>query len=323
MKIKICTTDDFSSKEWNSYQNSFNAVFETNRDLEYFKHKYKKSIEGFSYHAILLDNNLDVVGACSVIPMMYNKNEHIIKIGQAVDVFILKNFRKDPLMLSKMYSNLKDLLIANSIIAVMAVPNSIAFPYWINIVKWKYLGNLKYWIIPIKLGSIMNKSNLYNLISSICIKFLLVINNLLSLIYNKVERKSTYELIDDEKFIDYRFSKGYEKINLKNITFYFRIYDEDNVKTAYLLDAKQKNRLSYRALVIATSYIVKNTNSDLILYVGPIKFPQLMFFRVPNKYQPKQLPLTCDILEKSNEDLYSDMLKLGNWNFGLKNYDVR
>ena len=82
--------------------------------------------------------------------MMYNKNEHIIKIGQAVDVFILKNFRKDPLMLSKMYSNLKDLLIANSIIAVMAVPNSIAFPYWINIVKWKYLGNLKYWIIPIK-----------------------------------------------------------------------------------------------------------------------------------------------------------------------------
>ena len=28
MKIKICTTDDFSSKEWNSYQNSFNAVFD-------------------------------------------------------------------------------------------------------------------------------------------------------------------------------------------------------------------------------------------------------------------------------------------------------
>jgi hypothetical protein len=254
---------------------------------------------------------------------MYNKNEHIIKIGQAVDVFILKNFRKDPLMLSKMYSDLKDLLIANSMIAVMAVPNSIAFPYWISIVKWKYLGDLKYWIIPIKLGSIMNKSNLYNLISSICIKFLLVINNVFSLIHNKVERKSTYELIDDEKFIAYRFSKGYEKINLKNITFYFRIYDEDNVKTAYLLDAKQKNRLSYRALVIAASYIVKNTNCDLILYVGPVKLPQLMFFRVPEKYQPKQLPLTCDILDKRNIDLYSDMLKLGNWNFGLKNYDVR
>ena len=45
MKIKICTTDNFSSKEWNSYHNSFNTVFETNRDLEYFKHKYKKSID--------------------------------------------------------------------------------------------------------------------------------------------------------------------------------------------------------------------------------------------------------------------------------------
>ena len=48
-----------------------------------------------------------------------------------------------------------------------------------------------------------------------------------------------------------------------------------------------------------------------------------MFFRVPSEFVPKKLPLTCDILEKSNEEIYLDMLKLDSWNFGLMNYDVR
>ena len=59
-------------------------------------------------------------------------------IGQAVDVFILEDFRTDPLMLKKMYSKLKELLIANNILAVLAVPNAVAFPYWINVVKFVF-----------------------------------------------------------------------------------------------------------------------------------------------------------------------------------------
>ena len=155
------------------------------------------------------------------------------------------------------------------------------------------------------------------------IDFLLMFNNSLSIIYSKTQRKFTYELIDDEKFTDYRFGEGYEKITIEDITFYFKIYDEDNIKIAYLIDAKQKNSLSYRALVTAASYIAKNTDSDLILYIGPITFIQFMFFKVPSKFVPKKLTLTCDILEESNKEVYSDMLKLDSWSFGLINYDVR
>jgi len=323
MRIKISKTNNFSNKEWISYQKSFNTVFDINRDLNYFKHKYNNVADGYSYHAILLNDNNEVVGGCSVLPMLYNRNDDIVKIGQAVDVFILEDFRTDPLMLKKMYSKLKELLIANNIVAVMAVPNAVAFPYWINIVKWDCVGDLKYWMIPIKLGNLMNKSKVYNSISILLVNCLIFLNNIGSLLYPKIERKSTYELTDDEKFIDYRYNKDYEKITHKNITFYFRIYIENNIRTAYLLDAKQKNRLTWRALVIASSYIVKNTNSDLILYVGPIKLFQLLFIKVPKIKEPKQLPLTCDILDKNNISLYSDMLKLENWNFGLKNYDVR
>jgi hypothetical protein len=45
--------------------------------------------------------------------------------------------------------------------------------------------------------------------------------------------------------------------------------------------------------------------------------------KVPKIKEPKKLPLTCDILDKNNVNLYSDMLNLKNWNFGLKNFDVR
>ena len=323
MRIKISKTNNLSPKEWISYQKSFNTVFNKNRNLNYFKHKYNNVSDGYSYHAILLNNNNDVVGGCSVLPMLYNRNDNIVKIGQAVDVFILEDFRTDPLMLKKMYSKLKELLIANNILAVLAVPNAVAFPYWINVVKWDYIGDLKYWMIPVKLGTLMNKSKVYNSISILLVKCLMFLNNICSLIYPTIERKSTYELIDDEKFIDYRYNKNYEKITHKNITFYFRTYIENNIKTTYLIDAKQKNRLTYRALVIASRYIVKNTNSDLIIYVGPIKLFQLLFMKVPKIKEPKKLPLICDILDKNNVNLYSDMLNLKNWNFGLKNFDVR
>ena len=101
MQIKISTTNNFSHEEWISYQKSFNTVFGKNRDLNYFKHKYNNVSDGYSYHAILLNDNNDVVGGCSVLPMLYNRNDNIIKIGQAVDVFILEDFRTDPLMLKK------------------------------------------------------------------------------------------------------------------------------------------------------------------------------------------------------------------------------
>jgi hypothetical protein len=45
----------------------------------YFKHKYNNVADGYSYHAILLNDNNEVVGGCSVLPMLYNRNDDIVK----------------------------------------------------------------------------------------------------------------------------------------------------------------------------------------------------------------------------------------------------
>lgn len=323
MQIKICKTYDFSNKEWLSYITSFNNVFNLNRDLNYFKKKYKSEADGYSLHALLLNDNLDVVGGCTIIPVFYNRNNNIIKIGQTVDVFILEKYRTDPLMLKRMYSKLKNLLIENNLVAVLAVPNEISFSYWINIVKWEVVGDLTYWAIPIKLSSIIKKPKIYNVISVIYLKVLLPLNSIFSFIYNKSQRRSNYELVESDNFLNYRFNNNYQKIKKNNITFYFRLYNENNIKTAYLFHAKENNKLTFRSLLTATKYIIKNTDSKLILFIGQIKLFQFLYFKVPKRYQPKRLPLTCDILDKNNKDLYSDMYKLDSWDFGLKNYDVR
>lgn len=323
MEIKICLTNDWSNKTWDNYCVSFNDVFNKNLNVSYFKQKYNKVVDGHSYHALLYDENQDIVGGCTVIPLIYKKNKELVKIGQAVDVFILEEYRTDPLMLRRMYVKLKKCLIANNIIAVMAVPNSTVYSYWKNVVKWKDVGRLRYWVIPLRLGNILKKSNTLNLFSLYLINMWILFNNLLSFFINKKEKKSLYELRIDETFLGYRFTKNHNKVVIGDFTFYYTINNEKGIQTAYVLDAREGNQVSFKALIKASKFIAKKTNVDLILYIGPLKLFQTIFLKVPKKFEPKELPLTCDILDEVNFKNYADMLEIKNWNFGLLNYDVR
>lgn len=323
MEIKVCTTNEWNDKEWYTYQQSFNTVFEKDFNLNYFKHKYNTSLDGHSYHALLLNNDQNVVGACSVIPFKYNKDLEIIKIGQAVDVFILEEFRTDPLMLRRMYFQLKTLLSVNAFIAVMAVPNALAYPYWKNIVKWKDVGDLNYWIFLIRVGNILKKWSFLNKFSLTFSYFWLGFNAIMILIANNKEKHSLYELVTDEEFCINRYTKDHIKVIVRDIVFFYKIYDEKGVKTAYLIDAKQNGRLTYKALFKGVNYINRKTNADMVLYVGSMKLFQTLMIKVPKRFEPKKLPLTCDILKKEDVETYASMLKLEHWNFGLLNYDVR
>lgn len=323
MKIKVCTTNEWSDNEWFTYQQSFNSVFEKEYDVEFFKHKYFTVVDGNSYHALLLNDERDVVGGCSVCPFIYKNSEEMIKIGQAVDVFILEEYRTDPLMLKRMYNQLVKLLIVNDIKSVMAVPNITAYPYWKNIVKWKDVGDLNYWMLPIKVGNIVKKWKLLNVFSLMFSYLLLGFNAVIMQIANSKEKLSLYELVIDDDFCNNRYSQEHIKVTVQDIIFYYRIYDEHGVKTAYLIDARQNGRLTYKALFKGVNYIIRKTNADLILYVGSMKLFQTLLIKVPKGFEPKRLPLTCDILNKEDIDNYANMLEFRSWNFGLLNYDVR
>ncbi len=323
MEIKVCTSVAFSELDWKTYQESFNAAFDKDYPLSYFTQKYTTAIDGHAYHALLLNNERNVVGGCSVIPFQYKKGEEIIRVGQAVDVFILEAYRADPMMLHKMYLQLKKLLILNGIGLVLAVPNTNAYTYWKHIVKWKDVGDLPYWMIIIRAGNVIKKWSFLNVFSLAFSYLLICFNAIISLITNNKERQSMYELITGEAFCNNRFTQEYCKIVTGDITFYYRLYDENGVKTAYLIDAKQKDRLSFKALYKGVSYIVRKTDADIVLYVGPMKLFQMLLIHVPKRFEPKRLPLTCDIINEEYSAMYSDILEFNNWNYGLLNFDVR
>ncbi len=119
-----------------------------------------------------------------------------------------------------------------------------------------------------------------------------------------------------------RFGSDYcceENEGIKNC---YRIVDEEGVRTAYLIYSRENGTLSFRSLYKGVSHILKHHDIDLILYVGPLSFFQSLFFLVPRKFEPKLLPLTCDLL-LPQENSYNDIWDFSNWDFGLLNYDVR
>lgn len=321
MEIKICTTKEWTEQEWDSYTISFNKVFERGYTKEYFKHKYLSSSDGCSYHALLLNDAGEVVGCCSVIPYHYRNSSVKFKNSLAVDVFIVESYRTDPLMLRRMYKKLTGLLAEKSIVAVMAVPNATAYPYWKSVVKWKDVGSLRYWAIPVRAGNIIHKFSFVSLFSRAYCSLILGISSILCLFGGR-QKAYKYSIIESELFLRERFGSAYCCDEEKGIRNCYRIVNEDGVRTAYLIYSRENGVLSFRSLYKGVSHILKHHNVDLILYIGPLSFFQTLFFKIPRKFEPKLLPLTCDLLFPQDNS-YNDIFDFSNWDFGLLNYDVR
>lgn len=323
MEIKVCTSNEIAEQEWTSFQENFNIVFNRNYEIAYFKNKYLNSVENNSYHSLLLNDEQKVVGACNVIPYNYHWKNQKIKIGLAVDVFIHEDYRTDPLMLRRLYMKLKKELISHKIVAVIAVPNDTVYSYWKNVVKWKDIGDINYWGIPINIGNILHKSNTLNFVSKVYFSVLLFVNRMMLFFINSKSEKGKISLDKNNDFYKYRYnSNDYSHIVENNFECYYRIVDEDGTKTAYLLEANEHNKVTYKALFLAVKNISKHKDVDLVLYVGQLRLFQYLFIKIPKKSEPKRLPLTCDFMD-NDIDNYSDLLNIGNWNFGLSNYDVR
>ncbi len=322
--IKTCITTELTNQEWSSYACSYNKVFRKKNDINYFNNKYSTSSSGYSFHSFLLDENQNIVGACTLIPANYKRNEIPLKIALAVDLFILPEYRNDSLIFLKFYLNLKKLISNEGVVAVVAVPNVHSYDYWKNIIKFQDVGNLTYWAFPIRIHNIITKlPPALNYISLLYSKTSLTLNSLISFFYNSREKDSKYQIVADNHFLNARFHDNYVSVVHKNITCYYRIVDEEGVKTAYLIYAKENGTTSYRALLKGIKTILKRENVDLVLYIGTFKIFQLLLIRVPFRFNPKILPLICDIIKKEDKEKYKDLFDINNWDFGLINYDVR
>ncbi len=319
MKVQTFLTKAVPTKIWSSYIKNFNSVFNKSFNLNHFLNKYD-SFSNNSYHSFLIKNN-EVLAATSIIPMKYWLNKKKIIVGLVVDLFVVKEYRKDPLIILKLYLELKK-KIKNEISLIVAVPNINSVGYFINILKFKHIGNLNYRIFPIKIGNISFDGNkLINILSKLFSETYFTINKITSS-FLVFKNRTKIHLDLNDKFMRKRFYGPYKKYSDNNYKFYYRIVFENDVKTAYLIYFDFNNKSNFKSLLYAVNSIRKKENVDLILYVGSLTFYQTLMLKVPKFLEPKNLPFIYE-----NINLSSNQLKIidnfKNWDFSLINYDVR
>lgn len=321
MEIKVCDTACWSSSEWSSYVSAFNQVFEKSFSVDYFERKYLSTIHKKAYHALLMNEDT-VVGGCSVMPYEYEYKNSKISIGLAVDVFILEDFRTDPLLLRRMYNQLKKRLETEGIIAVVAVPNATAYPYWKNIVKWNDVGDIPYYAFPNSLTVVKSSLKVIDPFFKLCTSIFTSLQKPFVCLFKSGKLDQEIRLCKSESFYKHRIDDSYFIFENNGYKLIYKIYNEDGIRTAYILESTYQGSLSSRSLNKALRQIM-NDDVDLILYVGVIPFTQCSLFRVPKRFEPKRLPMTCDFVNKKYKETYSEFLNFKAWDFGLINYDVR
>lgn len=321
MEIKVCKSIEWTEREWESYAFGFNEVFGTSYSVDLFKDKYLSVHNGYALHSLLLNADGEVVGGITVIPCVYTCGNAEFLNGLAVDVFIRESYREDPLMLRRMYKKLRVLLESEGVLAVTAVPNATAYPYWKNVVKWKDVGDVNYWAVPVRVGNVLGRCrvllNACSMVYSHCAYALSALTGL----FSSKQRAYDFAISMDDKYVGHKFTSGqYNVWQEGDSRIVYRTVNEDGVMAAYVISATQNGQRSSSMFRKAVGIILKQ-KVDIIIYVGKMGIFQTLFVRIPKRFEPKGLPLMFDIITPN--DMFSNAYDINNWDFGLLNYDVR
>jgi hypothetical protein len=316
MKYTAKKTDQLTRAEVQQIAELFGTVFGQKRSVDQLQSKYRSVVTGYSYHGLMLNDAERIVGAFTCIPFFYNYFGTRVIFALAVDTMIDQAHRDDIFSLKRMHDSCVDLMKTEDIALVMAVPNDNAYLYWKKIVKWMDIGRLYYYVLPINISRLNDGYRFLNPVSRLYAS--------MSRFFFCTQAKSFSEKniykITDHKFVEYRFSKNYSKIEQGNKTAYYRVYHEKETRTAYLIDLFPIER-SWLQRAVGKIYIRERGNIDLILYAGKLDFRIYSLIKVPEKHEPLKIFLTGKIVNSSRID--DRVYQLDNWRFNLADFDVR
>jgi hypothetical protein len=316
-EVKGLLTSEITTQQLQSLQQGFNTFFKKNYSIDYFQKKYTNTHLGFSFHGVLFFQQ-QVVGSFSVIPRLYNAGGKQVLLGVACDAFILEEHRKDELFLKKMHQAVEEQLKNYNISFIFSIPNDIAYPYWKYMVRYKDIGLLHYYVLPIKVGAIKPALKLFDMASAILAKLWVSLQPANDqLLY---EEAADIFLIRDEKHYLYRYSfADYKEIDTKTYKARYRVYDENGINVAYLVDVFPTTA---KNLKLAMSSIMKQEkqNCHLIMFIGNLSKTAAGLIKLPVSKEPRKQRV---IGWSSNPEQDKDFFKIGKLQISLADFDNR
>lgn len=311
-------TNELSEKEWSDFTTAFNNVFDKQFSVGHFKTKYFGSSLGYSVHGILFHNN-QIVGMFTAIPRQYIYKEQEITIALGCDAFILKEHRKDEYFLKQMADEVAVIFKNDSVNYYISIPNKTAYPYWKYYGGWKDIGKLSYYVVPLRVSGLLGKYKFLDLISFFIFKTIITSSAFVFPFSKKNDNKAIH-LKRDQNYFTQRYTSDYTiRERSDKSSFVYRIYNEDKIRTAYLIDCFP---LSQTNITLAIKQIIKETEGkiDIILFVGKIDNPPFFFLKVPEKREPRVQPFIGLSLNTTPDN---DFFSIDSWDVGLANFDNR
>lgn len=324
MKIKVFKTHEIDDTLWAQIVDGFNESFASHTTVESLKSSFcVRNQFGYAYHAVALNEDGDLMGYNVLTPTLYKRD---IKVVVSGSTYVRKKYRKNEMLFMDMINALHKVVIAEGFQVKVGVPNNNSRKFAIKVLKSKYLMDLDYYVMPIHVSKMLKKNAFrsFDWFVQLIMIFNIGMSRIISLIYNGKEVECKYQMETNDSFWKSRFpSPVYATIRSKVFHAYYRVFEEDGCKTAYLMDFREGDKRTYKALLYAVREIRKNNDVDAIMFVGTLRMLQNILIKVPYRFIPKHLPVTFKILDKSLKDRFKDMDNKDNWNFSLMNFDAR
>ena len=145
MEFIIKRTIDLNNQEIQSICDLFNNIFESHKkDIYLFQKEFLNSALGFSFHALMIDDDR-IVGSHSLIPCNYKYGTKDILTAFSVDTMIEKKYRD--------FFNLKELVDLTEVEAlkygikfIFGFPNDNSYPVLKKGLKYQDIGKLSTYI---------------------------------------------------------------------------------------------------------------------------------------------------------------------------------
>ena len=319
MEFKLKKSNELSSLEKEQICALFERVFGKQKTLDKFKRQFEGTVLGYAYHGLMIEGG-KIVGSYTAIPFKYRFFGKDLIFALSVDTMIDAAFRGSPFNLKKIANLVYTALIEDKIPFVFGFPNKNVYLIRKKLLKWKDIGRLNYYVLPIKVGAFKKIFGWLNFASEITAKIVNAFSGRVDPQNPVAPKPYPIEKVVDDGFLHYRYDDTYEVVKGKEGCYFsYKRGEEKGVRGAYLIDVFP---LQKKWLESAVKYIYQNEKGiEAILYAGKLPFSAINLFKVPKSLAPKDIKMSGKILIDTLVD--DRIFDITNWNVNLSNFDVR
>jgi hypothetical protein len=307
-------TDQLTESEQEQMRHLFLLVFNKKMTKDSFERKFFYTPKGYSYHGLMLHEEV-VVGAFSAVPGRYRffGEEQIFSLS--VDTMVDPKYRGGCHFV-KMANLVHQGLISDGIPFIFGFPNEHFYAVQRRFLKYTDIGELDYYVLPLNIGSVVKNLKSLNGLSRCFCRFA----TRFCRIPRDSEARYNIAKIIDKQFERHRYDGSYSKIGLGEGTeCIYKIYEEEGgIRTLYIIDVVP---LTAASLARAVKQICRTAVNavDIIIYVGKSRPAGL--WKAPDSKKPQRIRMTGKILIPDVID--SSVFNMNNWSVNISDFDVR